>query len=266
MFSIFYGLLHGTMSIINGIDANYQTSINRENAKKAGLLTYSGARGNTYLVENGRQVIQTFNPYTKHEVIKDFKTGKIYYDLTEIKRKRKKEIMINQDKTTYNFEQDRLVKDNHTRRTGILFMERDIKTDSYLARININNYYFYMDICSGMLVRLSDEYNTKNYSGIDEISPEEIINIFNQRQNTLQKNVRYSYDGNIWTNEMFYLCKFINANRPIYINKQGKFVHSVVGNYLKNQYKDIDYSKIERLEIIYIEDVPFYLDGTRVLN
>ena len=233
MFGIFYAFYNGVMAGINGIDKGFVNSTNRARAIKKGDVTYHGRNGGEFLCENGRQVFRGTDRRTGDTVIKDFRNGKIYYNLTDVARQKQIKYYKDRGETVYSIiDKDRKLMFSHQNRTGRVTRERDIKTNHFVDKIYINQYCFYMDIFTGKLLRLTDHYQKKvEIEGIPKscynpLDYEEIIEIFNKRQDRLKEDPRYSYGGNDWTKHIYYLCDF--HSRPLYMNKDGEFVDGLL--------------------------------------
>ena len=232
MFGIIYTLFHAFSFGADKLNKTFIDSKNRERSNNIGDLTYSGRNGGTYLTENGRQVYCAIDRISGHEVIKDFKTGKVYYDLTNIKlKKRIEEVEKKGDTVYFPFNKDQEIMAHKQRvRTGIYNATYiDIETGHYVSTKYINGYPFYIDLYNGKLLRLTDGY-IKNSKGRDpniltgNLTPDEIINFFNQRQEKLKQNSKYQYGGdNEWTKEVFYICNHFY----IYMTKEGRLVANV---------------------------------------
>lgn len=235
MFGIFYLMFDGIMSTINGIDRDYQNSKNRIEAKNLGDLTYFGSRGGEYLVENGRQVMRTIRSYDNHEIIKDMRTGKVYYDLTKIKKERKIEELKKEGKTIYYPEKEEKKQvhywHNESGFNGIVI---DIDTRKYLAELHINEFTFYMDLESGYLLRRTDSdlnylYKKEGIYDNCALTPEQIISYFNKRQDLLRQYPMFSERQ--WKQAVFYLS---NYSGHLYMNKKGIFIKQKI----KKEYYD----------------------------
>ena len=224
MFGILYALYDGVMCGINKIDKNWQTSINREEARQNGELTYRGSQGNTYLVENGRQVIFSYT-YDGHKVIKDYRTGKIYYDLTEEKKNKYIQKCKNKGLTVYEpQEEDWKRRQTWERKTGFRGLVIDIETNHFLGELLINEYRFYIDLTTGYLLRRTDSdinylYKKKGIYDDCVLTPEEIISYFNRRQDVLRKNPMYNEIK--WRQSVYYLSDY---SGHLYMNKEGRFI------------------------------------------
>ena len=260
MFGIFYLMFDGIMSTINGIDRDYQNSKNRIEAKNLGDLTYFGSRGGEYLVENGRQVMRTIRSYDNHEIIKDMRTGKVYYDLTIIKKKRDIEECKKRGETIYHDIYDRIPK------WGSHY--KDIETEHYVKEITINDLTYYMDLNTGYLLRLTD-YIRKGIQHHDRvwwynynnnfISPNEIIEIFNKRQDKLRHNKKYK-NNTLWTEKVFWLDVHHGYNHNYYMNKEGKFVRGIL---TKSQYSF--YENNEFLQHSWLGENYFTIEETPII-
>lgn len=245
MFGIFYLLFDGVMSSINGIDKEYQTSKNRMDAKNSGNLTYFGSRGGEYLVENGRQIMRTIRSYDNHEIIKDMKTGKVYYDLTKIKKEREIDKLKKEGKTVYYPKIDEKKRVNYWHdESGFNGIVIDIETRKYLGELHINEFTFYMDLESGYLLRRTDSdlnYLYKKEGIYDNciLTPKQIISCFNKRQDLLKQYSMFSEKQ--WKKAVFYLS---NYSGHLYMNEKGIFIKQRIDkNYydkVKKRYKEMN--------------------------
>ena len=226
MFAIFYGIYNGIMAGINGIDKNYQNSKERAKAMKLGNVTYYSG-GQLYLTENGRQVVKSWDRLTGHDVIRDIRNGKIYYDLTLIKKQQKVKEAIRKGETVYQTPNCITHK-----RSGLSCYLRDIQSHHLITEIRINKYSFYFDVTTGMLLRLIDGYDKsiaffheRGNLNNEPLEYDKIIMYFNQRQYKLMHNINYIKHNENWIRDVYYLKDFIRSNAyHLYMNKDGLFV------------------------------------------
>ena len=98
MFSIFHGLFSLFAYGMDTHNKSVQDNENRRRAKEIGVTTYHGSRGNEYLVENNKWVSTKLNDKGE-KVIADMKTGQIYKNITQERKKEKEKEYIMQGKT-----------------------------------------------------------------------------------------------------------------------------------------------------------------------
>jgi len=229
MFGFLYALFHAGVAGADAIDKSFVDAQNRERSSNLGDRTYYGRNGGLYLTENGRHVVKGVDRVTGHDVIKDFKTGQVYYDLTVEKIKNQKEKYKEAGKSVYfpiTNDQKRIMQMNRER-AGMKYKHHidyiDIKTDHIVVIKYINGYSFYMDLFDGKLLRLSDSFIEGKYSEktlIKDLAPNVIIYLFNKRQDRLRQDSRYAYAGSEWTQEVFYLCNNISMR----MTPEGKLI------------------------------------------
>lgn len=186
MFGILYTLFGLGVSGGNKIKKGIESDRNKERAIKSGDLTYYGRKGE-HLVSNDKLIHHGYNS-RGDEVIQDMRSGKVYHNITDKKRREIIDKAKNEGKTVID-------KGSHDYSNPFYtdFKDRwwfgrydlnvqfiDIKTKTYFRRVCINGYYFYMDIETGLLVRKSDPYIDTYRTG--DLSEDEIITIFNRRQ------------------------------------------------------------------------------------
>lgn len=96
MFGILLGLIGCTVAGVEGIQRDIEDTQERNKARRNGNLTYYDSYGHEHLTSNGRRVITTTMNGSKDVVIRDLKSDKVYYNLSEIRRvnepKRTKEL------------------------------------------------------------------------------------------------------------------------------------------------------------------------------
>lgn len=255
MFGIFYVAYNALMSGANKVDKGFVDAQNRERAMKSGNLTYYGRDGGLYLCENGRQVVRTYDRLTGDDVIKDFKNGKVYYNLTRFRIQEQRNRARLKGNTVYiPFEKyERELNIFHRKRVGIDELcgdnhssEIDIETGHVVVYKRINGYCFYMDVMDGKLLRLTDDYAKGYYDKRvirGKLTPDEIIRLFNERQDRLWQDDRFCWTGNPWTKEVFYLC----SNQSMYMTKEGKLYK----HYYTEERPDSKYLKDEPLQVAY---------------
>ena len=260
MFGIFYGIYNAVMAGINGIDKNFQNSTDRAKAMDSGDITYF-SRGQMFLTKNGRQVVKSWDRYTGHDVIKDIRNGKVYYDLTKYKNEQFFKQCKKEGKTAIELGYPN-VKNYQGVAHKLSFKTRwhvnliDIETKHYLSEIIINNYEFYFDVMTGYLLRLSDQ-NTKDLEWRTErgdftrflfnknytyetyiMSPNDIIRLFNKRQEKLKEDINFKNKNEEWIRTVFYLHRV----NKLEMNKDGTIYR--FGNGTEPYYEIVDGKKI----------------------
>lgn len=231
MFSIFHGLFTLFAIGVNNINKNIQDEENRTEAKKSGLLTYSGSRGGTYLVENGRQVCHSW--IGDHEVLRDMWNGKAYVDLTAEKEKKYKERVIKSaledGRETYlcSEQQKGIIKWYPTERFSV-----DIETEAIVSTLIINKRIFYMDMRYGNLIRETlQSKNNKRIRGDEDfykyikipLNANKIIEVFNKRQAFLSKHPLYNNDST-WMRETYFLRPNGTMSYKYFMDYNGKIL------------------------------------------
>ena len=190
MFSIFHGLFTLFAIGADNVITSNQNVENKARAKANGNLTYYGAKGNEYLVENDRWVSTKTDLSTGHTVIADMKTSKIYYDLTAQKEKEEVKKIKEQGKTVRLKNKREKEKFIHIANERFIsstpFLYIDLNTNHYLKWISINNIAFYMDFETGYITRITDEEkeNKKNNHTEEEIN--NVILLFNKHQDYIK--------------------------------------------------------------------------------
>ena len=212
MFSIFHGLF--TLFAIgadNAITAN-ENAQRKARAIKNGDLTYYGAKGNEYLVENDKWVWTKKNSKGE-DVIADMKTGQVYYNLTEIRKKKREEELKKEGKTVrfkmYN-EQDQHYYGKYRQPFGYVDIFSGIPVD----QITINGVGFYIRLSDGKILRPADDYNTNNMVG--KWSIDEIIEIVNQRQDEIRPEL--DDHDTFWIRDKFFFklqYVYLDSNKRV---------------------------------------------------
>ena len=244
MFSIFHGLFSLFAIFKNNFDKQTQDDANKLFAKQHNDLTYYSSKGSR-LVNNNRLVTTTYDWNTGHKVIKDLYNGKIYYDLTlESIRKQRKE---NKEKAIKKNDDVYMCTNNRGKAKGIKNVSTiyyDVDTDEPVAEIYINNILFYISYETGLITRVHKAYKNsigqqlnfyKNY--ICPLKPDEIMEIFNERQKELQRNSLFNKDEE-WMNLVYYLKPDSNHNymtKKYYIDVIGRISEITFNDDLINQ-------------------------------
>lgn len=210
MFGVFWGLFTLFAWGTDNVNKNATTSENRSRAKADGQLTYYGARGNEYLVENNKWVSTKI--VNGQEVIADMKTGQIYYNLTEMRKKRKEEEYLKEGKTVrfkIEDEKHQYYYGKYRQPFGLVDIESNIPVDD----ICINGIRFYISLKDGKILRPIDNYSKENFVGC--WNENEIIRIINKRQDEIRNEVdNHDY---LWINNNFFY-----KSRYIYIDSNEK--------------------------------------------
>lgn len=214
-----FGILYGLFSLFAlGVDHHNKTSQDEKNkqlAKQSGSLTYYGSRGNEYLVENDRWVSTKRLP-TGEDVIADMKTGEVYYNLTRIKKEKAKEKQLAKGKTVRS-----AVKGENFGTYYGKYKQRwydiDIKTNTPVHTIFVNCATFYQELDHGMLLRPTDNETLKYFSGKHTV--DEIIELFNKRQQSMQDVVKENENDRFWLSRNYLFDK----HHYIYIDNNNKF-------------------------------------------
>ncbi len=210
------GLLYSLFGLAAvGIDSINQSIDNYKNKTRAiqnGDLTYYGARGNEYLVENDKWVHRKIND-SGEEVIVDMKTGQVYYNLTKRKIEKLKEEQVKQGRTV------RMCAHNEKR--GYTYGQYkqsyqyiDIESDIPVHEVFINGRYFYQELLQGFLLRIADNEAYKEKIG--GYTDEEIITMFNNRQKEMKWALRNLGDDSFWLKENY----FFDKNHYVYFDKE----------------------------------------------
>lgn len=232
MFSIFHGLFTLFAIGVDNTNKSIQDDTNKQQAIQNGQLTYQGSRGNEYLVENDRWV--STKRVNGHDVIADMKTGQIYYDITEIKKKNIIDECIKKGKTVRSkMPHERL--SNYYGKYKQSFMYVDIKTDIPVNIVYINGACFYIRVDNGDILRLIDGEDKSRIIG--KWSVEQIINIINKRQNIIRNSI--TDEDNIKIGEELFFENnkvYVDNNQNIHIiwNRNIKKLHDL---YHKDGYK-----------------------------
>ena len=238
MFSIFHGLF--TMFAL-GMDKYDRTSQDMKNkimAKENGLLTYRGSRGNEYLVENDRWV-STKRNNKGEDVIVDMKTGKIYYNLTKMKKRKKGERLLKEGKTVrfkmYN-------EDNrpYYGKYKIPYSLVDIHTDTPINEVIVNFVKFYQDLDTGHIIRMADGENCEKKVG--KYNETELINLFNKRQDRMKDELNKHKNDLLWLQNNY----FFTTTNYIYIDSKNGFNIFNLLNGSRNMWLCINNDKKER--------------------
>lgn len=220
MFGIFYLLFNGTMSGIAKTKQKIENKNAKERAKLNGNLTYYGENGER-LVSNDRSVYRkTING---DDVLADLYTGEVYKNFSEEKRRKKEKMALEKGCTVipihYDELQDFNKKERYQLKTIMIKPEcRDIDTKQFYIIVYINGLRFYMEIVTGLIVRLADNENPIKKWG--DVSIEQIIDIVNERQELLGKQSKDCHNS-AWWKEQFYLK---NIQNLYMVNNESVFI------------------------------------------
>lgn len=234
MFSVFHGLFTLFAIGANHISKNIQDERNKNQSRKNSGLTYFGSHGNEYLIENDKWVSTKTDLKTGHEVIADMKNGKVYYDLTDIKRKNEECKQINQGKTVrYKMSHE---KNKLCGKYKQSFCWVDIESQVPVDNVYINGVYFYIRLTDGHLLRLKDGESEKNIHGRWSLS--EIINIINRRQDQYINDIESGKQGlSRIDSELFFknnIRIYIDSNSEINMYKNNGYELRAWQNKLKH--------------------------------
>lgn len=204
MFAIFYLLFNQVTFGIAKIKENIDNENSRDRAIKNGDLTYYGTNGER-LVSNNKNVYRKKN--NGDDVLVDLYTGEIYKNYSEEVRKNKECKAKKQGETVvfvhYEENQEYIRSERFKAKTISITPEfRDIETRRFYISAYLNGLSFYMDIITGELIRLQDGEDTSQKWG--NLSVEDIINIFNQRQKNMSQISQSSHNF-MWWEQHFYL-------------------------------------------------------------
>lgn len=239
MFGIIYLALNGITSGLNYVDKLRMDTRNKREAIKNNNLTYYGSRGGTYLCSNDRPVTRTTDA-RGHDILKDLYNGTIYYDYTEEEiNKQKGKFNQNGESVYLGTQKERNEIHKQYEYTGLGSIDYiDIATGRPVRTICINGYTFYMDVETGLIMRLADDGIPRDSRCIKGLlTPNDIIRFFNKRQEKLQRFYKYNKNGNEWTRIVYYLCKHID--QPIYMNAEGLICKSCLKETNSKEYNQI---------------------------
>lgn len=215
MFSIFHGLFTIFAVSVDKHNRNVTTEENKRNAIANGNLTYRGARGNEYLVENDRWV-WTKRTRTGQDVIADMKTGEIYYNLSDIKRREIIKEQTQKGKTIrYKLQGDQF--STYYGKYKQSWHDIDIETNVPVHTINVNCISFYQELNNGMLLRPIDGESFKYKVGKHTV--EEIVELFNKRQKEMRHELEINKDDRFWLKANY----FFDSTYSIYIDNKDQF-------------------------------------------
>lgn len=234
MFGIFYALFAGAMSVGNKVTNDCADSSARARARNANDDTYYSKDG-LRLVSNGRLVHKTRIMYSDgtfgDEVLKDMYNGKIYRNYTAEQREKENAELDAKGATVervdyykLNETQQKILKQTPLGQCSTFNLTRDTlyqdrKTRRYYIERPINQVRFYLDIETGMMVRVSDDekLNRKIY----KYTTDEIIKMHNKKQEELRTDPRFIKDWG-WTQRYYY---GINCN--LFIKDDGEFEYQM---------------------------------------
>lgn len=217
MFGIAYMLFSGTMTVIAKTRRGIDNIKSKNRAIRNGDLTYYGHNGER-LISNDRNVYRSRN--NGDNVLVDLYTGEVYKNYSEEKRQIKEKDAINNGRTVIDVGYEELQDFNKNKKDKLKSIivkpyYRDVSNRNYYIPVYINGLTFYMNIETGLIIRLADKCNPKNKWG--NLSIEEIIETVNERQIKLFNIPTNKYDS-WWWKDHFYLQN-LNYNIIVDNNK-----------------------------------------------
>lgn len=192
MFGVFYLLFTGFAATVDKISRDNRDAESKMRAIQNNNISYYGTRGHR-LVSNDRPVYKkTING---QDVLIDLYNGQIYKNYTMERRDKAKEEALAQGKTVIiggNKDRYSDYEKNQfwCKQCNIRADYRDINTDKLLIDVSVNSVWFYMDLDNGHIIRPKDNETYINKDG--NLSIEEIITIFNKRQDEVKKTSEYN--------------------------------------------------------------------------
>ena len=232
MFGLIYSFFCAIGAGASRIGSEVIAERERQDAKRHNYITYLDANNKERLVSNGHRA-----QYTKvhgDKVVKDLKTGKIVRNLSQERRDERREEARQQGKTVilkttseirdmiygYILEHEKFER-MKKRFKWIDYVRslsyQDLETYRYYIEVCVNEVYFYMDVIDGHLIRITDYYNDRDIYKKGVWSVDEIIEIFNQRQDRIIH--KYNDNNMIRKAEEFYLQNighcFIDENKRV---------------------------------------------------
>lgn len=243
MFGIFHGLFTIFAVAANGTRKNKEIANRKKVARLSGQYTYTDKRGEQRLISNNhRAKIVNYNGFN---YIVDATNGRMVVDYIELTNQEKRQKAIDNGATVYDKLLDDSRKSYYRRKYG--HYKFDVKTDQLVIEIWVNGYQYYMNPESGHLIRISDFYKKKMNSNISnhmtintKFSKDEIIQIFNQRQDLLRECAEYKDMENNWDwmSRLFYCRNDYFSAPTCYIDSDKTF--RVEG--MKNGYVEINFN------------------------
>ena len=245
MFGIIHALFTGGVLAADGISRTWNNAGLREQARLKGDLTYYDTKNQERLVANDRLV---FNGMVNgDEVIKDFENGKIYANLSQKKREKQRKEDIerakSKDSTVINcLGEERFKYEKEDWYDSTLMFNEDIETRHPIYPVNINNKWFLMDLTNGKILR--EGHHEECYWAIkyvvlcqesqikcDNLTTDQIIKIFNNRQQNIDKLKIKESIINYFLHSYYYL----QGRKAFIINGEVKISSDEYGNDLANQ-------------------------------
>ena len=207
MFGIFYALFGGTMRGAAAVKKTWENEVKKEEAKRNGKLTYHGYQNELRLVENDRQVVNTFLDNGDH-VIKDILNDVIYINMSKEEREKDKIKAINNNKTIVRLGDKYtkyIFKNSLWNNINVWWIGgNDVYTEHPVNIVNINGIYFYLDLITGNLLRKIDGETEEKKIG--SLTSDEIINYFNSRQDNIREYEKFNNDK-LWTKKYYFMEK-----------------------------------------------------------
>ena len=240
MFSIFHGLFTVFAAVANKIGNNVSDNNARDAAVKDGNLTYYSKDG-VRLVSNNRLVCTKY--IGNHKCIVDLYTGKVYHDISEARNNKYVE-EYKSDAKKRGLDTYRNIEDCRKYAPGtngmVSTLEHDIETGEPVIKIYINKLGYLMSLKTGKLIRIDnfgEKFVTENrvdsinfhkyYNFYIPKTSEDVIHIFNERQEELKRNPLYNKDYK-WMAEVYYIKPtLVSDHRPIkiYMDNIGRIVY-----------------------------------------
>lgn len=194
-----FGIIHGLFSLFaigaNDVKKTAEEERNKEDARTSGGYTYRDKKGELRLLKNGHRARRV--KQRGYDCIYDSVTGEKVVDYLQDKIDNNKKELLREGKTAYRkseLDLDPNTKNVYRERYGgwnnVVF---DISTDKEMLSIYINGYEFYMEVDSGYLLRLTDDFKERSRSNIFDwrtvdktLEVNDIIRLFNERQDRLK--------------------------------------------------------------------------------
>lgn len=220
MFGVFYLLFSGFAATADKISRDNRDAESKMRAIQNNNISYYGTRGHR-LVSNDRPVYR--KRVNGQDVLTDLYTGQVYKNFTKEMRDEAKDEARRQGKTVIIAGNTDRYSDYEKsqfwcKKCHIKAYYRDINTDRLLIPVSVNSVQFYMDLNTGHILRPIDNASYINKDG--NLSIEEIITIFNKRQDEVEDLPEYN--DWFWRKTQFYLnhidyTAIIDNDRNIHI-------------------------------------------------
>lgn len=190
-------IVYSTGSIVERKN-NYDSS---KNFKNKITNTYIDSKGGIRDCKTNQPLFHSFNE--KGEKIFENMSGKEIVNISQAHNEaNRKEAINSKYKTTYNIYNPYTANDSMKKCIGYFY--KDLKNNRIYTTRLINNYIFYMDVETGLLVRLCDEelIHIKDHSEIIKVN--NILNEFNKKQSDRREHIYFS-PYNYYLNEQSYI-------------------------------------------------------------